>query len=156
MKAFLPCVLILLLTACSKRPALTMPTATQSGSNLAACYINGREDVYNGNLKSGTGYGVIFKTATYNDGSSMIDIDMSNNMARISLVIPLNNPVVGKLYQLHSPQTSVFMNGSYFADSTKSYISFTRFDSSVVAGTFYLATGNSSLVLTDGFFDIAR
>ncbi|MCD6065065.1 MAG: hypothetical protein K0R82_2976 [Flavipsychrobacter sp.] len=96
-------------------------------------------------------------TELYRDG-----IDMHINVTSETANIPLTNKKY-KISDNHPYRYSQYNIDSsyktYWVDSTRSYMIFTRFDNTVGAGTFEyhgFDKNNDTVHITEGFFDIVR
>jgi hypothetical protein len=174
MKSLTSALLLFLIafTACNKEDkGEKMPPATKSGRHVLAFRLNGSVHIYRGKHGFYGDYQASYAmtkqrdstldlTILASDGSKYNDamnFDLRADSFRLNTRYAISaNPQVGiSSYRSKIPSSS----GEYVADSTRSYIIFTRADKVVVAGTFefYGINKNGEQVhLAEGQFDLTQ
>ncbi|MGN6567426.1 MAG: hypothetical protein ACTHJ0_05720 [Flavipsychrobacter sp.] len=165
---------ILLFSACHKSDSQApVLKPTQTGQNIIAFTVNGQQHTYTG-VPSYFLPGITFSIMGSINSGMLIDMigvagkaspfqdafEFVVNIPHFSLYqkYPVGNnyPYYQSQYQIKDANSQEHF---YYPDSSKSWLTFTRLDSLVAAGTFeYYGIGNNgqTVILTDGFFDMAR
>lgn len=152
-----------------KSPTDSIPQASTIGSNTIFYMLNGNQHYIQGvpGVFSDDAVSVsILSNSVFI--SSYNRKDSKNPYDDLNIYVNTQTPVVNKKYFLSkifpTDEQSYYTGGQstdiYIADSTRSYVMFTRFDATVIAGSFvfYGTRGapEQTIELNNGWFDISR
>jgi len=147
-----------LLTAGCKKDKSGLPSATQNGNNVAACYLDNKATVFLGKMVSDDSNGVKVSNYVFKDGTKGLQLLLRNNTCMIEMYVRVEHPAYGVAYHLSYPESMIHAYAlNHSVDSNSSNIIFYRFDGSVAAGNFNCNWTNYTsafMDVEDGFFDV--
>jgi hypothetical protein len=138
-----------------------IPPPTQTGQNVIWCKIDGELQSYSGKINAFRNQGV---KATFPFGAQEVyikGIDRTKNGSYNDIVIlastenmELNKP--RKMVTASPGSRSYYENHGYYYALDNATITFTKFESTLIAGTFEMHCKNDSqnIHITEGWFDI--
>jgi hypothetical protein len=148
----------------------SMPSPTQTGQNIIACKVNGKTIIYSGIPTYLNDVGVRFGKYKMDNGIALNveGHETEGHDDNLTLLIYELDPTVNGQYTFSTEITNDyaqyytgegFANDTYKTKNGSGYMKFTRYDSTVVAGTFEFTAYNpngAKVEITEGFFDIKR
>ncbi|MBS1690128.1 MAG: hypothetical protein JSS96_15465 [Bacteroidetes bacterium] len=147
----------LLIVSC-KKDSKSLPSPTQNGNNIAACYLDGKATVFAGKMNSDDSNGVRVNNYVFKDGAKGLQVLLRNSSCMIEMYVRVEHPAYGVAYHLSYPESMIHaysLNKS--VDSSSSNIIFYRFDGAVAAGSFncnWTDYTSTFMDVEDGFFDV--
>jgi len=158
--SYLLVLVMALLTAGCKKDKSGLPSATQNGNNVAACYLDNKATVFLGKTASDDSNGVKIGNYIFKDGTKGLQVLLRNSACMIEMYVRVEHPVYGVAYHLSYPESMIHAYTlNHSVDSNNSNIVFYRFDSSLAAGSFNCSWTNYTSEMinaNNGFFDVGR
>lgn len=157
---YLLAVAAVLMAAGCKKDNNVLPSPTRNGSNIAACYLDGKSTLFGGKMVTAESSGVKINNYVFKDGTKGLQLLLRNSNCMIELYVRVEHPAYGVAYHLSYPESMIHVDSlNESVESNTSNIIFYRFDDGVAAGSFNCNWTNYTsafIDVEDGFFDVGR